>query len=838
MSPERAHREALIRFGNPTATKERVTAADAALMLDSIWSDIRYACRQLAKNPGFACTAILVLAIGIGASVAIFAFVDAALIKPLPYKDPNRLVGLFESNPLGPRFHLSFLDYIDWKSQNKFFRSLDVYDNNSLVMSTDKGVEQTDGAIVSDGFFRTLGVSPFLGRNFQPGEDLGSAPRVVILSYAAWRNRFGARRDALGETVTLNGNPHTIIGVLPADFHFAPAGPAEFWTGVRGSTDPDGRGAHGLSAIARLKDGVTIEAAAADMSAIQRHLATQYPDADGGRGATVVALPEMIVGNLRPILVLLLSGSGLLLLIAAVNVSSLLLLRSENRRRELAVRGALGASRSRLLRQFVTEGLTLVVSATVIGLSMALAFVRLLMLLIPINMLIDMPYLKDLGLNLHVGCFAGAVAIATILLFSVTPAMSLARMNIVSGLAEGSRGSAGTIWKRVGANLVIVELCTAMVLLVGAGLLGKSFYKLLHTDIGFQPDHLAMLRLRAPQNAYGKDEQVVALARSVMSRSRQLPGVRSVAVTHGVPVGSFAAGGSTTFVIVRKPGPQQDNAASNREVSPGYVSTLEARLLKGRYFTDADNASSPRVAIVNRSFAQTYFSNENAIGKQIRLDESEPIMQIVGVLEDIKEGPTDAPTQPALYTPFNQNPDSSFFVVARTESDPQGLLNTLEESVHQIDPEILTSGADTMADRINHSQSMYIHRSSAWLVGGFATLALLLSVIGLYGVIAYSVSQRTREIGVRMALGAERGTVYRLILKEAGQLTGIGIIAGLILSIGAAILMRNLLFGTQAWDIPTLLGVAVILGAAAMLASYFPAHRAASVNPVEALRAE
>jgi predicted permease len=837
MSPADARRDALLRFGNPSSVKERVTGADAALTLDSLWSDLRYACRQLWKNPGFACTAILVLGLGMCAGIAIFAFVDAVLVKPLPYQAPSQLLGLFESTPLGPRFHLSYLDYMDWKRQNKVFRSLEAYDSLFLALNTATGTQRVDGATVGAGFFRTLGVTPIVGRDFRAEEDTPSAPRTVILSYTTWQNRYGKREDVLGQVVTLGGASYVIIGVLPPEFHFAPAGPAEFWTPLRESPDPNNRGNHGLFAIARLKDGVTLELASSEMSSIAQRLAKQYPDSDGGRGATVLPLTEVIVGSLRPILLLLLSGALLLLLIACVNVSGLMLVHSESRRHEIAVRGALGASRMRLIRQFVTEGVMLAAAASLIGVCATYGAIHLLTHLVPVKMQMDMPYLKGPGLNLHVMGFAAVIGLATAILFSLTPVLRLSLTDVRGGLMEGGRSGVGTVWRHLGANLVVLELCIAMVLLVAAGLLGKSFYRLLHTDIGVQPDHLAMMRLSAPHSGYAKDELMVALARRVMEETGRLPGVQSVAVAHQVPVGDVAAG-NTTFEILGQPQHGSGNESSSRQVSSGYFSTVQARLSRGRYFSETDDASKPRVMIVNQSFARKYFAGEDPIGKRIRYDGSQPAIEIVGIVTDIKEGPLDAEVQPVLYTPFNQEPDNAFFVVARTAQAPQELLKSLEGTVHQIDPDILTFNAETMEDRINRSQSTYLHRSSAWLVGGFAAMALLLGVVGLYSVVAYSVSRRTREIGVRMALGAQRSSVYQLILKEAGRLTGIGILAGLVCSVVMGSLMRKLLFGTQPWDAGTLAGVAIVLAVSALFASYIPARRAASVDPVEALRVE
>src|SRR5580698_8519947 len=441
MSREDARHAANRQFGNEARLRDQAHET-VGFWFEGMLQDFRFAIRQLRKNPGFAVTAILILTLGIGASVAIFGFVDAALIKPLPYKNPSLLVGLFETTPLGPRFHLSYLDYLDWKKFNKVFSSLEAYDNTSLLLNTATGTQQTDGATVSDGFFRMLGVAPVLGRDFRDGEDLLSAPRTVLLSYAAWQKRFGGRPDAIGQTVTLDHAPNTIIGVLPQGFHFAPVASAEFWTTLHRSLSED-RGEHGLSGIARLKDGVSLQAVSADMSSIGAQLARQYPDADGDRGATVLPLTELIVGNFRPILLVLLSGAVLLLLIACVNVASLLLVRSESRKREIAVRGALGASPTRLVRQFITEGLLLVVMGSFLGVAGAIAAMQLLIRLIPVSMMSSMPYLQGLGLNAGVMAFACGIMLIAALLFSIVPILRLSMHDIRDGLTEGGRTSAG-----------------------------------------------------------------------------------------------------------------------------------------------------------------------------------------------------------------------------------------------------------------------------------------------------------------------------------------------------------------------------------------------------------
>jgi len=806
---------------------------------DNLLQDTRFAIRQLRKNLGFTCTAVAVLALGMCASVAIFAFVDSALLKPLPYQNPSRLAGVFESIPLFRQSNLSYLDYLDWKKLNKVFSSLEAYHQQGFVLSTPDGPQPAQGARVTDGFFHTLGVVPVTGRDFHAGENSPGAPATVILSYAAWQRRYGGRRDVLGQTVTLDGAPSIIIGVLPREFHFAPVRLAEFWTGVDTAGRCEGRrSCHNLFGVARLMDGVSIQTALANLKAIAKQLEQQYPDTNRDQGAAVAPLTDVIVGDVRPILLVLLSGAGLLLLIAGVNVAGLLLVRSESRNREIAVRTALGASSGRLIAQFVTEALVLVAAGSVLGLASANWAVQLLAKLISEDMLARMPFLQGLALNARVAAFAGLVALLAAVLFSLAPSLRIWSRELRDGLAEGSRGSAGTVWRRLGSKLVVLELATAMVLLVSAGLLGKSLYRLLHVNLGFEADHLVTMNVAAPDSRYGKDSQVIALTRQAVSRIESLPGVKSVGVSHsGVPVSNN--GNTMWFRVLGRPWHGEHQEAPARHVSAGYFTTLGTKLLRGRYFTEQEDKSKPRVAIINQVFARQHFPGEDPLGKQLSyVSVQRPPMEIVGIVEDIREGPLDAAIPPVLYTPFNQDPDDFFTVVVRTSQDERSLLLALAATVHQIDSGILTVRGTTMTDRINDSQSAYLHRSSAWLVGGFAALALLLGVVGLYGVIAYSVSQRTREIGVRMALGAQRGSVYRLILKEAGWLTAFGIIIGSVCAVAAASLMRGLLFGVRSWDVPTLVVVAGVLGLAALLASFIPARRAASVNPVDALRAE
>ena len=839
MAPDEARRAALVKLGGLEQTRQAYRERGTVPLLESVGQDLRFSLRQMVKNPGFALTAVVVLALGIGASVAIFSFVDATLLKPLPYWKPDRLAGVTESVKGIPRADLSVDDYHDWKSRNDVFSSIDVYNQRGYLLPTREGTQLVMGARVSDGFFKTLGVTPILGRDFYQGEDLSSAPRAVMLTYAAWQKFFGGRHDVVGQAVNLSGDSYTIVGVLPRDFLFAPAGTPLFWTALH----PEGqcdlrRSCHSLVGVGRLKDGVPVARANAEMKAIAAQLEKQYPDSNRGQGAIVEPLREVIVGQVRPLLLLLLVGAALLLLIACVNVSSLLLVRSESRRREIAVREALGASHARLVRQFITEGFVLVLAGGVVGLGFGALLLRGMLGFVTKDIMAHTPYLNGLGINLRAVAFVAALSLLSLMLFSLAPTLRFTVSSAIrDDLTEGGRTAASNVWRRFASNLVVVELAIAVVLLAGAGLLGKSFYRLLHVDIGLQSDHLATVEVALPAN-YSSDAQKVQVARQILSRLRRLPGVKSVGVTTRIPV---TENGNTTWIrIAGHPYNGEHNEVNEREISSQYLETLQTPLIKGRFFTDAEDASKPNVVIINEALAKKYFPGEDPIGKQIGDTKLSPksLAEVIGIVGDLKEGSLDDETWPAVYYPYNQGPDDFFTAFVRTDRGEALILPTMISAIHEVDPAIATFDEATMNERIFNSPAAYLHRTSAWLIGGFAALALVLGVVGLYGVIAYSVNQRTREIGVRMALGAQRSAVYQLIMSEAGWLTGVGIVAGLACAIGAAALMRKLLFGVAAWDVPTLLVVSLVLAMAALLASYLPARRAASVNPVDALRAE
>jgi macrolide transport system ATP-binding/permease protein len=559
--------------------------------------------------------------------------------------------------------------------------------------------------------------------------------------------------------------------------------------------------------IGRLRDGVTAPAAEAEMKAIAAQLWRQYPTPGRDLSANVMPFSEVVVGDVRPILLTLLGGAGLLLTIACVNVASLVLVRSESRRREVALRGALGATPTRLARQFVTEGLLLAAFGSIAGMLVAGGLMKLLARLVPKDMAASMPFLEGVGLNRNTGAFAAATALIAALLLAAIPVLRLSFQKVRDGLTDGDRGAAGLLWRRLGANMVVLELAIAVILLAGAGLLGQSLYRLLHVPLGFDPDHLATIRIMAPGATDKSEQQVTGLYQEIARRISSLPGVESVGLTSMAPVECDCA--TDRIQILGRPDHGEHNEVDERHVSADYLRTLKAGLVRGQFFTEADDFSRPGVAVINQALARKYFPGQNPLGKRIADDEQghPAVWEIVGVVDDVREGPLDTETRPTEYFPLNQTRDRSFTLTVRASQDAGALLPLLASTLHQIDPALGVSNEATMNEKIGATQAALLHRFAAWLVGGFAAMALILGVVGLYGVISYSVSQRTREIGVRMALGAQRGSVYALVLRQAGWLTLAGLAIGLVGSVGASILIRNLLFGVRPY---VLLGVALL----------------------------
>ena len=632
--------------------------------------------------------------------------------------------------------------------------------------------------------------------------------------------------------------PGSSVGVLPSDFHFAPLGTAGFWVTLHYQGDAIPRIGAPYYGVARLKPGVSLPAAYADLTSIAHQIALAYPNTNRDRTANVIALTDAIYGDVRPTLVALLGGAGLLALIGFVNVSSLLLVRAESRRRETAVRGALGASRVRLIRQFAVEGFLLAVVGGIVGLALTVGAIAILIRQVPQVSLESMPYLQGLHFNPHLFFFAVGVSLLGGTFFSAGPVLQLLLSDWHSGLLEGGRTASGRTWRRAGASLVVVELAITVVLLVSAGLLAKSFYRLLHEDVGLSADHLAVVHVVDQESS--TEAQSLATERSVRAAMAALPGVTSVGDSEELAVDT-GEGYTHTFAhyrVVGRPYVGQGDEASGRAVSVGYFETVRARLLAGRYFSETDDLSKPLVVLINRTMATQVFSGKDPLGKLLKNEFYPGQAMIIGVVDDMKEGPLDTKPTAAAYYPYNQDTIDRFYVTVRTSGSAEAILPVMVNTIHGLSPSLIADRQDTMEGRINNSQAAYLHRCAAWLVASFAALALLLGTIGLYGVVSYSVGQRTREIGVRMALGAQRSSVYQLILWEACWLAALGVFAGILGSFVAAGLLRNMLFGVSPRDTGTGISVVCVLAASAILASFVPARRAASIDPAEALRTE
>ena len=838
MSEADARREVLMQFHGVEASKQRYREQRGVPAIEHFVYDVRYALRAFRKDKAFAVVATIVLTLGMLAALSIFALVDAALLKPLPYAHPERLVFVTGSVEGLRRANISYLDYLDWKQQTKTFSSLDVHTSGGFLLANDRGSELVTAGLTSAGFFRTLGVKPILGRDFYDNEDAPQATPVLILSYGAWKTRFGGRSEVIGKTVNLDGMQREIVGVLPPDFTYAMLGGAEFWTQLQRRPDSNcmnRRSCHNLYGVARLKDGESVATAFADLNVITKRLEQQYPDSNRGRTGWVQDLTDSVVGTMRPILAIMLGGALLLLVIACVNVSSLLLVRSEHRKREIAVRMALGASPFRLMRQFIAEGVVLGGTATVIALAATAWTLRVIVGLVPQTIALGMPFLRVVGINAHVIVAAAMLLVLVITIFSAVPLLRLRLSEMQEGLKQGTQASAGKRWRRFAGNLVVVELAVTMMLLVGAGLLTQSLYRLLHVDLGFDAENLVVIGgVVFPDTDYPTKEKMVSVRKAVIDAVQQVPGVESAAMVSQLPV---EGNGNTTWIrVVGHPYNGEHNETNERDVSAGFFNTIRASIRQGRWFTEEEDLRQAKVAIVNQAFVNKYLPGEDPLGKKVAQvsQQTEPV-EVIGVVNNIRESSLDEETWPTIYL---LDPDGMPSLLVKTKTDPAAMVPVILNAIHQVNANIGTTDYSSMTQRINRSQTAYIHRASAVLVGAFAMTALVLSVIGLYGVIAYSVGQRTKEIGIRMALGARRGNIYRLVLTEAGWLVVFGVIAGVI---GAALtskMMRALLFGVGSGDVRTFTGVVALLALAAMMASYFPARKAASVDPMNVLRAE
>jgi len=810
-------------------------------MLETILQDLRYELRALLKSPRFTSIALITLVLGIAANVAIFTFVDAALLRPLPYRDASRLMEVYDTRTaeVFTQFEVSYPDFLDWREQQRVFDGLAGYGQNQVLLRGAGAPELLPSAAVTDNFFQTIGVQPLMGRDFRAGEDLAAAPRMVMLSYGWWQRHFGGK-DVIGQTLNIDDQPNTIIGVLPADFHFAPVGDPDVWETLHATGQLlQRRNLHWLSVVGRLQPGISRASAASAMNLIAEGLEKQYPQSNDKLRTAIVPLNEVIVGQIRPILLVLLGAVVLLLLIACANVANLLLARAMARRNEMAIRTALGASRARLIGLMLTEGLILSFTGTLAGMAVAYWTIKGFIAMIPSTLLNAMPYLKHMGIDARVLLFAVALAIVTGVVFALAPALQAAKTDVQGALKDGSRSSHSSSWRRFASALVVGEVALAMVLLAGSGLLVKSLYRLLNVNPGFDQHNLLGMGVGLSESRFPKGPDQLQAMQTLLDRLRALPGVKFVGTSSVLPVSN--GGNTSNLRVVGVPSATpQGREANSRSVNRTYFQTLGAELVQGSWFTDADNATGPQRVIVNKTLADQFMPGLDPLKQQIwfTYSDKEKPRQVIGVVRDIKEGPLDTPARPAIYTPMEANARLFFGLLVRTEQRPDALATEIERAIRQLDPDAITFNVQTMEDRIQRSPAAFLHRYPAVLAGMFAFLALLLGTIGLYGLVAYSVSQRTQEIGIRMALGAQRGNVLQMVLTQGVRLIVPGVAIGIAAALLVSYFMRSMLFGIHSWDPAIFVAVTALLAVVTLAASYIPARSATKVDPMVALRYE
>ena len=843
MTPEEARYAAIRSFGGVERVKEESRDERGIRLLEELWQDLRFGARLLRKNPGFTLVAIFTLALGIGANTAIFTVVDATLLRGLPYKDSDRLVQVWESRRIGEikRLDASYPDYLDWGQATEVIDGISGYTgwDGSFTLTGRAEPERIEGARVTASFFSVLGVTPILGRAFLPDEERPQAEGTVILSYGLWQRRFGADPNIVGQRLTLDGGGYTVLGVLPRSFQFAPMGKAQLWVPLRPTPGQlNRRYMHWLDVIARLKPGVSMAQAQARMNEIGARIERENLDSHTGAGLTLVPLHEQIVGSLSSLLLVLLVAVGFVLLIACANVANLLLLRAAARRQEIGIRLALGATRGRLARQLLSESLLLALVGGVLGLASAAWGVKLLLAAIPTAQLDSMPYLQGLTLDSRVFCFTGALSLLTGIVFGVAPAWQSAKFGLRNALKDSGRGAAGPARHRLRSLLVVTEIALALALLVGAGLLNKSALRLLDVKLGFQPERLLTMRLELPSSRYATDERARAFHQQLLPRVAALPGVVGVASVNWLPL----HGGPGDLLRVegkQPPPPGEAPKTTTHVVSSDYFRTMGITLLKGRSFTDDDNQAVPKALVINSALAKKLFGQEEPIGRRIIFEGGEPKpVEVVGVVDDERVGELDEEAVAVAYRPYLQEPWTKLNLVIRTAGDSDNVVNAVRGEVQALDPNLALYSVATMKQLIDERPAIFLRRYPALLLSLFAVLALILAAVGVYGVISYSVNERTHEIGIRMALGAERRDVLKLIVGQGMALTLCGVSGGLITALALTRLMRSLLFDVNATDPQTFITVSALITVAALLACYFPARRATKVDPMAALRRE
>jgi putative ABC transport system permease protein len=799
----------------------------------TLLQDVRYAARVLVRQPGFAAVAVLTLALGVGANTAIFSVVNAVLLRPLPFAEPDQLVRVYEKRPkLGrTRNVVSAPDFIDWRGQSQTFDSMAAYNGWGASLTGDGEPQRITGALASADLFRVLRAEPMLGRAFAAEEDRPGAPRVVVISHGLWRRRFGADPSAVGKAVTLGGEPYTVVGVMPPAFQF-PDPETEVWAPLAlDPQDQSSRGSHYLSVVARLKTGVTREQAQAEMDAIAGRLEQQY-QVNTGHGVNVFALHDEVVGGVRKSLFVLLGAVGFVLLIACANVANLLLARGAARQAEIAVRTALGASRWRVVRQLLTESLLLFVWGGALGLLLAVWGVDLFVALSPPGT----PRVHEIRADAWVFGFTFLVSLATGVVFGLLPALQASKPDLHAALKEGGRDRLGGGSRtRLRGLLVVAEVASAVVLLVGAGLLLKSFVRLRQVSPGFDTANVLTMQLSLPPSRYRDGASQAAFFRQLLQRVEALPGVRAAGAVAGLPLTGNMA--SRYFEIEgRPPRPAGEGLNANFNLaSPGYFRALGVPLVSGRQFDERDASGAPEVVVVNETMARRFWPDEDPLGKRLRIANN-PWRTVVGVVADVKNDGLSAEPKPEMFYPLLQSPLPFMTLVVRTDTDPKTLAAAVGREVRAVDADEPVYDVKTMDERL--AESVSPQRLTTLLVGVFAALAMTLAGVGIYGVISYSVAQRTREMGVRMALGAQKGDVLKLVLRQGLLLALAGVLIGLAGAFALTRVMSGLLYGVSVTDPATFAGVAVMLTAVALVACLVPALRAARVDPMVALRYE
>ena len=804
--------------------------------------DIRFALRTLAKKPAFAIIAIITLALGIGGSTSIFTVVDAALLRGLPYKSPDQLYHVWEQVPRQefPKREMSYPDFQDYQ-QNNVFEGLAAYTGGGALLSGLGETENIFAPRVSANFFQVLGVDPILGRTFQTGEDKQGGPRVTVLTYGFWQRKFGGDSGIIGKALTINGESYDVIGVLPASFQFALRN-NDLWLPYQPTQNQlTRRYMHGTNLIGRLKPGVDPTQATSDLNVIASRIEQQHTDSHAGITARIVPLQEEIVGSVRPILLVLLAAVGFVLLIACANVASLLLTRSLGRQKEVAIRSALGASRWRVIRQLLTESVLLSLVGGAAGLLIAYWGVPALVAAIPQQQQIAMPFLRDLGLDAGILTFSFVLSLVTGLVFGLAPALQSSRLDLNESLKEGGRQSSVNATHRLRSALVVSEIALAVVLLVGAGLMMKSLWRLLNTDVGFKTENVLTMTIVLPPAKYTDPNQMVNFNNQLRERVQSMPGVVGAGTVNILPVN----GGNTTRFYVDGdpvPAPGQEIESNIRTVSDDYFTTLGIPMLAGRTFDSRDTANTPVGVIINKTIADRVFPGRDPVGRRLRYPsvQVDPIT-IVGVVGDVKITGLDEAVKPVLYYSFRQSPSTFANLVARTSNDPNALASSIRSEVRNLEPDAAILNVRSMDEMISQTRASFMRRFPALLISIFAGVALLLASIGIYGVVSYSVSQQTHYIGVRMALGARPSDILRMVLKQGLVLALLGLGIGVVAALGLMrVVMKKsaLLFEVSSNDLATFSIVTGTLFVVALLACYLPARRATKVDPLVALRYE